>query len=105
MSEHQLSKQNQSKAIPVIEEQGRALMQAVPDLVFLLGLDGRYIDIFSAADEDLFLPREQLIGRTVLEVLKLMVLNEKSSPEQFTPRQSRHLFQDKAPGCQKLLQW
>jgi len=54
---------------PVIEEQGRALMQAVPDLVFLLGLDGIYIDIFSAADEDLFLPREQLIGRTVLEVL------------------------------------
>lgn len=69
MSEHQLNKQKQHKAIPVIEEQGRALMQAVPDLVFLLGLDGRYIDIFSAADEDLFLPREQLIGRTVLEVL------------------------------------
>lgn len=69
MSEHQLNKQKQHKAIPVIEEQGRALMQAVPDLVFLLGLDGRYIDIFSAADEDLFLPPEQLIGRTVLEVL------------------------------------
>jgi signal transduction histidine kinase len=44
-------------------------MQAVPDLVFLLGLDGTYIDIFSAADEDLFLPREQLIGKTVSEVL------------------------------------
>lgn len=54
---------------PVIEEQGRALMQAVPDLVFLLGLDGTYIDIFSAADEDLFVPREQLIGRTALDVL------------------------------------
>lgn len=57
------------KKLPVIEEQGRALMQAVPDLVFLLGLDGSYIDIFSAADEDLFLPREELIGRTVLDVL------------------------------------
>lgn len=52
-----------------IEEQGRALLQAVPDLVFLLGLDGTYIDIFSAPDEDLFLAREELIGKTVLEVL------------------------------------
>lgn len=57
------------KNIPVIEEQSRALMQAVPDLVFLLGLDGSYIDIFSAAEEDLFLPREDLIGRTVMDVL------------------------------------
>lgn len=56
-----MSNQDGHKAIPIIEEQGRALMQAVPDLVFLLGLDGSYIDIFSAADEDLFLPREQLI--------------------------------------------
>ena len=37
--------------------------------MFLLGLDGSYIDIFSAADEDLFLPREDLIGQTVLDVL------------------------------------
>ena len=56
-------------SVPVLEEQSRALMQAVPDLVFLLGLDGTYIDIFSAASEDLFLPRDQLIGRTVLDVL------------------------------------
>ena len=54
---------------PVVEEQARAIMQAVPDLVFLLGMDGRYIDIFSARDEDLFIPREELIGRTVSEVL------------------------------------
>ena len=64
-----MNNQTNRKTVPIIEEQGRALMQAVPDLVFLLGLDGSYIDIFSAADEDLFLPREQLIGRTVLEVL------------------------------------
>jgi len=57
------------REVPIIEDQSRALMQAVPDLVFLLGLDGRYIDIFSAAAEDLFLPREDLIGRTVLDVL------------------------------------
>jgi PAS domain-containing protein len=53
----------------IVEEQARAIMQAVPDLVFLLGLDGRYIDIFSARDEDLFIPREALIGKTVSEVL------------------------------------
>ena len=82
-----MSNQNGYKAIPIIEEQGRALMQAVPDLVFLLGLDGSYIDIFSAADEDLFLPREQLIGRTVLDVLPspvgedcMAAIGELSSP-------------------------
>lgn len=64
------------KEYSIIEEQGRALLQAVPDLVFLLGLDGTYVDIFSAADEDLFLPKEQLIGRTVVEVLPAPVGND-----------------------------
>lgn len=64
-----MSSMKGDKAIPIIEEKGLALMQAVPDLVFLLGLEDSYIDIFSAADEDLFLPREQLSGRSVLEVL------------------------------------
>lgn len=69
MAESSAIGQTSLREVPVIEEQSRALMQAVPDLVFLLGLDGRYIDIFSAAAEDLFLPREDLIGQTVLDVL------------------------------------
>ena len=69
MPESNTLSHNNHPIIPVLEEQSRALMQAVPDLVFLLGLDGTYIDIFSAASEDLFLPREKLVGLTVLEVL------------------------------------
>jgi PAS domain S-box-containing protein len=69
MAEESTIGQTNLREAPVIEEQSRALMQAVPDLVFLLGLDGKYIDIFSAAAEDLFLPREDLIGKTVLDVL------------------------------------
>lgn len=74
--------------LPIIEEQGRALLQAVPDLVFLLDRDGTYVDIFSAADEDLFLPREQLIGRTVIEVLPAPVGDDcmRAISELTTPR-------------------
>lgn len=69
MAESYTGNQPDQREVLVLEEQARALMQAVPDLVFLLGIDGSYIDIFSAAAEDLFVPREQLIGRTVLDVL------------------------------------
>ncbi len=44
-------------------------MQAITDLVFLLGMDGTYIEVFSAAAEDLYLPREHLIGQKVTDVL------------------------------------
>ena len=69
MKDDETRKKKDQKVPLVVEEQARALMQAIPDLVFLLGLDGRYIEIFSAPAEDLFVPREQLLGRKVTEVL------------------------------------
>ncbi len=46
MAESYTGNQLDQREVLVLEEQARALMQAVPDLVFLLRLDGSYIDIF-----------------------------------------------------------
>jgi PAS domain S-box-containing protein len=51
------------------EERNRALLQAVPDLMFVLDRDGRFLD-FSARDAGLlFAPPEQFLGRTVREIM------------------------------------
>jgi signal transduction histidine kinase len=60
---------DQEQVGAMVEAHGRALLLAIPDLVFNLGRDGTYLDVFSAPDEDLFMPREDLLGQTVLEIL------------------------------------
>ncbi len=46
-----------------------ATLQAIPDLMFELDQEGRYLNIMSARDKLLAAPREQLLGRTVRNVL------------------------------------
>jgi PAS domain S-box-containing protein len=46
-----------------------ATLQAIPDLLFELDRDGRYLDIYANSGSLLFDQRENLIGRTVQEVL------------------------------------
>jgi signal transduction histidine kinase/CheY-like chemotaxis protein len=65
---HMKGKEERGEVL-LVEEHGRALLKALPDLVFHLGCDGTYLDVFSTRPEDLFIPREELIGRTVLETL------------------------------------
>lgn len=48
---------------------GHAILAAIPDLVFLIDRDGRYIDILAESDDGLLLPRDELIGKTIGEVL------------------------------------
>lgn len=50
------------------EERNRALLNAIPDLMFLLTRDGTYLDYHANAD-DLFMPPEQFIGKHVSEVM------------------------------------
>lgn len=47
------------------------LVQAVPDLLFEVGLDGRYYSCYTRHPEQLAAPAEELIGRTIGEVLPL----------------------------------
>jgi diguanylate cyclase (GGDEF)-like protein/PAS domain S-box-containing protein len=46
-----------------------AVLQAIPDLLFELDLDGRYVDYHTPRSELLAAPPEQFIGRTLHEVL------------------------------------
>ena len=51
------------------EARNAAVLKAVPDLLFELDIDGRYIDYHSPRSDLLAAPVETLIGRTVSEIL------------------------------------
>ena len=46
----------------------RAIFQAFPDLFFRLSMDGRVLDCKAGGAEDLYLPREQLLGKRIQDV-------------------------------------
>src|SRR5262249_52952766 len=47
------------------EARNRALLNAIPDLMFLLSRDGTYLDFHAKAPEDLLVPPEQFLGKKV----------------------------------------
>ena len=51
------------------EARNRAIVEALPDLVFRISRDGTYLDAHAPQEEDLLVPRDQLLGRTVRDVL------------------------------------
>lgn len=50
-------------------ERLRATLDALPDLLFEMDADGRYLDVHASRPEELSATREQLLGRTLREVL------------------------------------
>ncbi|MBI5625788.1 MAG: PAS domain S-box protein [Nitrosomonadales bacterium] len=52
-----------------VQSRLKATLEAIPDLLFELGLDGRYYDCHSTHPELLAAPPEELIGKTVRDVL------------------------------------
>jgi signal transduction histidine kinase/ActR/RegA family two-component response regulator len=46
-----------------------SLIQAIPDLLFEVGLDGRYYNCYARDPDKLVKPAEQLVGRTVGEMM------------------------------------
>ena len=51
------------------EARNRAFLHAVPDLIFLINRQGTFIDYHAKSPEDLAAPPDQLIGRTVHDIL------------------------------------
>lgn len=52
------------------EERNSALIAALPDLIFLLDREGRYLDYHAAPGARLYVPPEEFLGRRVREVFQ-----------------------------------
>ncbi|HMP72329.1 MAG TPA: PAS domain S-box protein [Kiritimatiellia bacterium] len=50
------------------ERRNRALLNAIPDMVFVVDREGRYLDFHAPAGSPLMVPPEYFIGRLMLEV-------------------------------------
>jgi PAS domain S-box-containing protein len=57
------------QAIRQSEARNRALVNAIPDLMFRIRRDGTYLDCKAESDSDVLMPPHALIGKTVYQVL------------------------------------
>jgi PAS domain S-box-containing protein len=51
------------------EAKNQAFLQAVPDLMFRIGQDGRLLDYVAAKESDLMMPPDEFLGRSLMEVM------------------------------------
>jgi signal transduction histidine kinase len=56
-------------ALHYTSEQNRAILRALPDLVFLLTTDGIYLDYYTRDTNQLFVSPDQFLGKSVRDVL------------------------------------
>ena len=70
-----LSLENERRLTALMRSEARlrALVEALPDLMFRLSRDGRYLDVQAPETSLLAAPRDELLGRTVHEVLPASV--------------------------------
>jgi signal transduction histidine kinase len=61
------------EAVQQAEARNRALLDAIPDLMFRVDRDGTYLDVRADDPSGLLRPPEQLVGRNVREVLPAAV--------------------------------
>ncbi len=61
--------QQSLQALRTADARTSAILRAIPDLLFELDSDGRYIDYHSPRSELLLAPAESLIGKTLAEVM------------------------------------
>ena len=61
--------QQSLQALRIADARTSAILRAIPDLLFELDSDGRYIDYHSPRSELLIAPPENFIGKTVAEVM------------------------------------
>jgi PAS domain S-box-containing protein len=59
----------QERALRASEERNRALLSAIPDLMFRITRDGTYLDFKADKEAHLFTPASEVIGRTVRQRL------------------------------------
>ena len=57
------------KALLASEANNRALLEAIPDLMFRLSAEGVYLDYQAPKQSDLEIPKEEVVGKTIFETL------------------------------------
>lgn len=63
-------KNNYEKALKESEEKTRAVISAVPDLIFIVDKEGVYIDYISSTDKKLITSPDKFIGKSFYDVLE-----------------------------------
>jgi len=58
------------------EARSRAMLQAIPDIVFRLSRDGEYLDYKAETGADLFAPPEIFLGKKVVDILPSSVAHQ-----------------------------
>jgi PAS domain S-box-containing protein len=71
-----LEKDRGIRALRRVETRQRALLAAIPDLMFRIGRDGTYLDFRADTDRDLFTPADEIVGRTVRDRLPAGLADE-----------------------------
>ncbi|WP_266205705.1 PAS domain S-box protein [Pontibacter kalidii] len=51
------------------EEKNRAILAAIPDLMFIIDGQGQYLDMRNEEQKHLFVPKEQLVGQNIYQLL------------------------------------
>jgi PAS domain S-box-containing protein len=64
-----IRRQQTEEALRKSEAKNRALLSAIPDLMFCLNQEGTFVDFIPAKDLDLLVPPEDFLGKKVYEVL------------------------------------
>ena len=88
-------------ALRASEEQNRALLQAIPDLMLLLRRNGDYLAIHTASSIDLYAPRDEMLRRNVSDYVSAeefthfeQIIDYVMETEQMVIQEYSHLFGD-----------
>lgn len=57
------------EALKQSEAKNRAILNTIPDLLFITDKDGVYLDCAALSDDDLLIPKSKFIGNSILDVL------------------------------------
>ncbi len=83
------------EALKESEARHRALLKAIPDLVFRTRRDGMFLDCHAGSPRDLLTPPEAFIGRNIAEIL----------PSEFTERHMYHSGRVLTTGQEQVYQY
>ena len=80
------------------EEKDRAILEAVPDLMFLHSPEGQYLDYHCKDVRDLFAPPEKFMGRNIRDILPQEVVQKLTTGfERLKGGSDLHLFEYRLP--------